>query len=144
MNFEKIKEYLNKTYTLVTGKEKDYYCDEENKIVATINGDVITLFIEDPKDELETQYQVVALPITSKSRKNELNYIKLIGEYNDTIMNEGIPSLYYNDELDRITSAIDRQKYAQRNLGSVGTIDGHILPSNEQKRISKGYKRKYN
>ena len=124
MSFENVKEYLDSQYTFVTGKEKNYYCDEEDKIVATVNNEMITLYIDDPKDELETQYQKCVVSIPNCATTEQLEIKKLVGAYNDTTLNEeGIITLMYNDELDRISSIINTNKDSQRNLGSIGNIN---------------------
>ena len=140
MSFEKMKEYLESQYIFVKGKEKDYYCDENNKIVATINDTLITLYINDPQDELETQYQVVAFPIINsemteqkeqaEQKEQTTKTIKLMGEENDITLENGTPVACYNDELDKITSIIDTSKFSQRNLGKVGIVsnDTVIIP----------------
>lgn len=134
MSFEKMKEYLELQYIFVKGKEKDYYCDENNKIVATINDTLITLYINDPQDELETQYQVVAFPIINsemtEQKEQTTKTIKLMGEENDIKIENGTPVACYNDELDKITSIIDTSKFSQRNLGKVGIVsnDTVIIP----------------
>lgn len=134
MSFEKMKEYLESQYIFVKGKEKDYYCDENNKIVATINDTLITLYINDPQDELETQYQVVAFPIINsemtEQKEQTTKTIKLMGEENDIKIENGTPVACYNDELDKITSIIDTSKFSQRNLGKVGIVsnDTVIIP----------------
>lgn len=138
MNFENMKEYLESQYTFVKGNEKDYYCDEEDKIVATINDEIITLYLDDPKDELETQYQKCAISIINCPTIGQPQITKLIGEYNDTTLNDGILTLSYNDELDRISSIIDKQKDSQRNLGSIGNIkleNGAIRFSIKEKKV---------
>ena len=160
MNYEKTKEYLDLYYIFVEGKEKDYYCDENNKVIATINNEIITLYINDPLDELETQYQVIALPIVNNELQTivRTKIVKLIGEYNDVTIENGISTLYYNDELDIISSRINKSKDSQRNLGNVGSIKNHkislkqktkkIIPTKIKKpnniiKQSKGLKQNY-
>jgi hypothetical protein len=143
MSFENIKEYLESQYTFVKGAEKNYYCDKEDKIVATINDEIITLYIDDPQDELESQYQKCALSILNNPLMEEATLMqikRLIGEYNDTTIADGVLTLSYNDELDRISSIIDKQKDSQRNLGSVGNIileEGRIAFSLNKKENKK-------
>ena len=130
MSFENAKKYLDSNYMFVKGTEKDYYCDKDNKIVATINNQVITLYINDPEDELETQYQVVALPVINSEILEQIEAIELKGENNDIIIEGGIPVACYNDELDRISSRIDMNNYSQKNLGNTGIISNKtaIIP----------------
>ena len=141
MSFESMKKYLDSQYTFIKGNEKDYYCDKEDKIVATIDDEIITLYLDDPQDQLETQYQKCALSIPNCATTEEPEINRLIGEYNDTTVNdEGFVTLSYNDELDRISSIIDKNKDSQRNLGSIGTInlvDGKVSFSMNQTIIKK-------
>ena len=125
MSFEKIKNFLDLQYIFVEGKEKNYYCDQDNRIVATINDEVITLYLDDPEDELETQYQKIALSILNCpiGQAGQTEMKKLIGAYNDTKIEEGISTLCYNNELDTISGKLNKDKDAQRNLGCVGKIE---------------------
>lgn len=144
MSFEIIMGYLKSQYVFVKGKEKDYYCDKDNRIVATIDNEIITLFFDDSQDELETQYQKIAIPVINstilKQEKNQTDRLELIGEYNDITLKNGIPTLSYNDELDRISGIQDKTKDSQRNLGSIGEViikNGEVsyLLKEQQKQI---------
>lgn len=126
MSFSALKKLLNEKYRRTHGELKDYYLDQEGRIVATIETKedgtkLITTYIDDERGELHTHFNKIALSVSNKIEEPMIDV--LLGMNNDTTITDGKICFYNNPELDKMSEKYNTDRFSQYNLGSIGRIE---------------------
>lgn len=125
MSYSALKKFLSKNYQRIHGKIKDYYLDQEGKVVATIEKKedgtkLITTYINDERGELDSHYDKVVLSVCNKI--DQLMVDVLLGSNNDAKIIDGQIYFCDNPELEKLTKKYNSDSLPQYNLGTIGTI----------------------